>query len=160
MKPMNAISPRTARPWHRGALVFSGPLVGLLGLVAGVVQAQTASPPVLASTWKAAAAASAALATPPAVGASTSSGAQPATGLKRRPVVMPSTTESEDLRIIEDDNVRIEETRSNGQLRRVSVAPKGRHTPRYAIVVPVEGGNDMAKVRAFTGQRVWHLFDF
>lgn len=72
---------------------------------------------------------------------------------------MPSTTASIDLRVVEDDRVRIEEIRSNGQLRRVSVAPKGRDVPRYSIMVS-EDQRGGSHPQGAAGQRVWALFDF
>ncbi len=151
---------------RRATQVATAALMGWFAWAAPFsTHAQVGSAPVLASTWVAKPAASAPLteaAVPlastvptPALGASA---AAPA-GLKRRPVLMPSSTASDEWRIVEDDGVRIEETRSNGQLRRVSVAPKGRDVPRYAIVV----GDDQrgtSQPQGAVGQRVWALFDF
>ncbi|MCC7399841.1 MAG: hypothetical protein IT455_22440 [Planctomycetes bacterium] len=61
-------------------------------------------------------------------------------------------------RVVEDDNVRIEETWSRGQLRRVVVTPKGGGRP-YEIV-PGAGGRDPSQDKSGAGQRVWSLFSF
>jgi hypothetical protein len=73
---------------------------------------------------------------------------------------MPSTVASDDLRIVDDELVRIEETSQNGQLRRVTVAPKGRHTPGYQIILDAGAGRDPAKTDRSLGQSVWSLLHF
>lgn len=63
------------------------------------------------------------------------------------------------VRVIEDDNVRIEETRdARGQLQRVTVKSKvgGKS---YEIIVP-PGGKDSSQPRGTSGQAAWRLFDF
>lgn len=63
------------------------------------------------------------------------------------------------LRVIEDDQVRIEETRdARGQLQRVTVHSKvgGKS---YEIIVP-PGGKDSSQPRGTSGQAAWRLFDF
>jgi hypothetical protein len=74
-------------------------------------------------------------------------------------VVMPTTAASSDLRIVEDERIRIEETRQNGQLRRVTVVHKSRNTPDYDIVV---GGGDRnpSAGKSAAGQRVWSILNF
>jgi hypothetical protein len=65
-------------------------------------------------------------------------------------------------RVIEDDQVRIEETRVRGQVRRIVVAPKG---PQGQAAAPYEisvgaGGRDPSQDPSSAGQRVWPLFRF
>jgi len=67
---------------------------------------------------------------------------------------VPSNT-----RVIEDDDVRIEESRGKqGQLQRITVRskPGGKG---YEIIVGT-GGQDPSQPRGATGQRAWSLFDF
>jgi hypothetical protein len=66
-------------------------------------------------------------------------------------------------RIIEDDNVRIEEVRVRGQTRSVNVQPKGADgkasgRPYQILVAP--GGRDAAQERGAAGQRAWSVFSF
>ncbi len=66
---------------------------------------------------------------------------------------------SANLRVIEDDQVRIEELRdARGQLQRVTVHSKvgGKS---YEIIVP-PGGKDSSQPRGTSGQAAWRLFDF
>ncbi len=66
---------------------------------------------------------------------------------------------SANLRVIEDDQVRIEEVRdARGQLQRVTVHSKvgGRS---YEIIVP-PGGKDSSQPRGTSGQAAWRIFDF
>lgn len=81
---------------------------------------------------------------PPARAASAAAGARPA------------TTE---LRVIEDDRVRIEETRIRGQLQRVTVAPKPGTVHPYEINVGA-GGRDPSQDKSSAGQRVWSVLRF
>lgn len=67
-----------------------------------------------------------------------------------------------DLRVIEDDQVRIEELRVHGQLQRITVAPKG---PPGSKLGPYEinvgaGGRDPSQDKGAAGQRVWSLWRF
>jgi len=66
------------------------------------------------------------------------------------------------VRIIEDDRVRIEETRVRGQLQRVVVSPKG---PAGSALRPYEinvgaGGRDPSQDKSSAGQRVWSVLRF
>lgn len=68
---------------------------------------------------------------------------------------VPSNT-----RVIEDDEVRIEESRGKqGQLQRITVRSKTAGTKSYEIIVG-PGGQDPSQPRGTTGQRAWSLFDF
>ena len=74
---------------------------------------------------------------------------------------VPSNT-----RVIEDDDVRIEESRGErGQLQRITVRSKSGNggnsgnNKRYEIIVG-PGGQDPSQPRGTTGQRAWSLFDF
>ena len=64
-----------------------------------------------------------------------------------------------DVRVIEDDQVRIEETRVRGQLQRVTVAPKGSRMGPYQINVGA-GGRDPSQDKSAAGQRVWSVLQF
>ncbi|MBL8345030.1 MAG: hypothetical protein JNN03_06285 [Rubrivivax sp.] len=78
--------------------------------------------------------------------------AQPTTAM--RPV--------SELRVIEDDQVRIEETRLRGQLQRVIVAPKGSpgSTMRPYEINVGAGGRDPSQDKSSAGQRVWSVLRF
>ena len=59
--------------------------------------------------------------------------------------------------VIEDDNVRIEESRVRGQTQRITVQHK--IGPGYEIIV-MPGGKDTSQDRGAAGQRAWSLFAF
>lgn len=61
--------------------------------------------------------------------------------------------------VIEDDNVRIEETRVRGQLQRIVVHDKTGKGKSYEIIVP-PGGKDPSTAPGTAGQRAWSLFSF
>jgi hypothetical protein len=61
--------------------------------------------------------------------------------------------------VIEDDAVRIEETRLRGQTQRITVQSKLRGVKGYEIIPP-SAGKDPSQDRGAAGQRIWHLFDF
>lgn len=63
------------------------------------------------------------------------------------------------VQVVEDDQVRIEETRVRGQLRRVTVAPKGSALQPYEINVGA-GGRDPSQDKSSAGQRVWSVLRF
>ncbi len=62
-------------------------------------------------------------------------------------------------RVVEDDNVRIEELRVRGQVQQIIVRNKRIAAPEYRILVP-RGGQDPSKDRDASGQRVWQLLSF
>ena len=63
-------------------------------------------------------------------------------------------------RVIEDEDVRIEETRGpRGQLQRITVHHKTSGAKAYEIILP-PGGKDASQARGAAGQRAWSLFDF
>ena len=63
-------------------------------------------------------------------------------------------------RVIEDDDVRIEESSGQrGQLQRITVRSKTGGSKSYEIIVG-PGGQDASQPRGTTGQRAWSLFDF
>jgi len=66
---------------------------------------------------------------------------------------------SPDLRVVEDDNVRIEETRSRGQLQRIVVHTRLGGARSYEIIVG-SPGRDLSQDRGATGQRAWSLLTF
>ncbi len=61
--------------------------------------------------------------------------------------------------VIEDKNVRIEETRIRGQLQRITVQSKLRGAKPYEIIVG-PGGRDPSQDHGAEGQRAWSVFDF
>jgi len=63
------------------------------------------------------------------------------------------------LTVIEDDGVRIEETRLQGQAKRIVVQSKVGDARPYEIIVG-PGGRDPSKDRGAVGQSAWSLFDF
>ena len=62
------------------------------------------------------------------------------------------------IHVLEDEHVRIEESRARGQLQRVTVRNKQSGTAYEIIVSP--GGRDPSQARGASGQRAWSLFDF
>jgi hypothetical protein len=61
--------------------------------------------------------------------------------------------------VIEDDAIRIEETRGRGQMQRISVQSKLPGVKGYEIIV-APGGKDSSQDRGAAGKRAWSLFDF
>jgi hypothetical protein len=61
--------------------------------------------------------------------------------------------------VIEDDAVRIEETRLRGQTQRVTVRNKLPGVKDYEIIVPA-GGKDPSQERGAAGKRAWSFFNF
>jgi hypothetical protein len=93
----------------------------------------------------------------PAAPAPSASAATPAAvrAPARAASAVPSNT-----RVIEDDEVRIEESRGQrGQLQRITVRNKNGTTRSYEIIVG-PAGQDPSQARGATGQRAWSLFDF
>lgn len=66
---------------------------------------------------------------------------------------------SPDLRVVEDEQVRIEETRSRGQLQRIVVHTRLGGARSYEIIVGPPG-RDPSQERGAAGQRTWSLFTF
>ncbi|MBT9457245.1 MAG: hypothetical protein IV092_21830 [Burkholderiaceae bacterium] len=65
--------------------------------------------------------------------------------------------------IIEDEAMRIEETRVRGQLTKVTVQPKGSKAPAYEILLPTPGqdvSGTPGPQRGGAGQRVWRVMSF
>lgn len=93
--------------------------------------------------------------------------AQPAPAQVSAPAVPPAPAASAAVRdaltptltVIEDDGVRIEETRLRGQARRISVQSKLGGARAYEILVGPPG-RDPSQDRGAAGQRAWSLFDF
>jgi len=73
-----------------------------------------------------------------------------------------SVRPASEVRVIEDDRVRIEETRLRGQLQRVVVAPKGSpgSTMRPYEINVGAGGRDPSQDKSSAGQRVWSVLRF
>jgi len=61
--------------------------------------------------------------------------------------------------VIEDDGVRIEETRQRGAARRIVVQSKVGGAREYEIQV-APAGRDPAQERGGAGKRAWSLFNF
>ena len=61
--------------------------------------------------------------------------------------------------VIEDDGVRIEETRVGGAVRRVTVQSKVGSVRAYEIQV-APAGRDPSQERGNAGRRAWSLFSF
>jgi hypothetical protein len=64
-----------------------------------------------------------------------------------------------DLRVIEDDHVRIEELRVRGQVRRVTVQSKVQGAREYEILVG-HGGRDPSQDRGNAGRAAWRILGF
>lgn len=65
--------------------------------------------------------------------------------------------------VIEDDGTRIEELRVRGQLRRVTVTPKGGTARSYEILTADgarETSDNVSGTRGATGKRVWNVLTF
>ncbi|MDQ2779179.1 MAG: hypothetical protein M3Y32_06450, partial [Pseudomonadota bacterium] len=61
--------------------------------------------------------------------------------------------------VIEDDNVRIEETRLRGLPTRITVRNKSTGGSSYEILTG-PNGKDPSQDKGAAGQRAWSLFDF
>jgi len=85
--------------------------------------------------------------------------AQPAQRPAERPAAAATLRAGTELRIVEDDQVRIEETRVRGQLQRITVANKGSAMRPYEINVGA-GGRDPSQDKSAAGQRVWSVLRF
>ena len=64
-----------------------------------------------------------------------------------------------DLRVVEDDHVRIEETRVRGQLQRIVVHTRLGGARSYEIIVGAPG-RDPSQERGAAGQRAWSVLSF
>ena len=73
--------------------------------------------------------------------------------------VQDSARPALEVRVIEDDAVRIEEVRQRGQVRRITVQNKAAGTLPYEILVGA-GGRDPSQDKSGAGQRVWSLLRF
>jgi len=62
-------------------------------------------------------------------------------------------------RVIEDDKVRIEETRMRGQTQSVTVQSKLPGVKAYEVIMPPLG-KDPSQDKGAAGKRTWSLFDF
>jgi hypothetical protein len=155
MNPMN--TPHLARPLARTAVCAAA-----LWFACAATSAQTAPalavpppPPTVADL-------------PPApVTAPTA--VEPATA-SSQPAALPDTSDGTrggepkvQVSVVEDDRVRIEETRVRGQTQRIVVKPKGAIKGEYEIL-PADGGRDMTESaydsRVAAGKRVWRMFSF
>lgn len=118
-------------------------LAGLAAHAAAPAPVEPAAAPVAAAPTAAAPAAVAAQsASPSGPAASAAAKADPASGT----------------RVLEDDRVRIEETRIRGQVQRVTVRSKLTGQDYEIIVGP--GGRDPSQKSDAAGQRAWSVFRF
>jgi hypothetical protein len=62
-------------------------------------------------------------------------------------------------RVLEDDNVRIEETRQRGQVQRIRVQSKLAGVREYDITAS-PGGKDLSQNPGTVGKRSWSILDF
>lgn len=86
--------------------------------------------------------------------------AQPAAGAPALPASAGARLdESLQRRIIEDEGVRIEETRLRGAATHITVQSKVPGVKAYQIQV-APAGRDRSEPRGGAGQRAWTLFDF
>ena len=92
-----------------------------------------------------------------------SGGAAGAQGVARpaaAPASVPAAPASNLTRtVVEDDAVRIEETRLRGAPLRITVQNKDSAAPPYEIQV-APPGRDPSQERGSAGRRTWSLFDF
>jgi len=96
----------------------------------------------------------------PTVTAGTASAALAAAPAQTSAPVRAASAVPSNIRVIEDDEVRIEETRGQrGQLQRITVRNKTSGAKGYEIIVG-PAGQDPSQQRGNSGQRAWSLFDF
>ncbi len=115
-------------------------------VASGAVAAQTPATPAAAASAQTAAP------SPAPVAEQSASPAGPAASAARS--AEPAST----VRVIEDDRVRIEETRVRGQVQRVTVRSKLTGQDYEIIVGP--GGRDPSQKSDAAGQRAWSVFRF
>jgi hypothetical protein len=70
-----------------------------------------------------------------------------------------ATSTAAHVQVIEDDNVRIEESRVRGHAQRITVHNKTTRGAAYEIIVPA-GGKDSSQERGASGQRAWSVLAF
>jgi hypothetical protein len=92
-----------------------------------------------------------------AAAADTATAVAPAEGASAAAPAASAAAQS--IRVIEDDNVRIEETRIRGQLTRVVVRSKLPGSKPYEIIVG-PGGQDPSQDHGARGQSAWPMFSF
>jgi hypothetical protein len=71
----------------------------------------------------------------------------------------PAPGARDEVVVIEDDGVRIEETRVGGTVKRVTVQSKVGNVRAYEIQV-APAGRDPSQERGNAGRRAWSLFSF
>jgi hypothetical protein len=75
------------------------------------------------------------------------------------PAAAASASASNQARVLEDDNVRIEETRQRGQVQRIRVQSKLPGVRDYDITA-APGGKDLSQNPGTVGKRSWSILDF
>ncbi len=101
------------------------------------------------------------------LGLSLVAGASLAQAVAAPPKLVPATPAASAARptqtltktVLEDDAVRIEETRLRGAPQRIVVRSKLAGGKDYEIIVPA-GGKDPSQDKGAAGQRTWSLFNF
>jgi hypothetical protein len=91
-----------------------------------------------------------------AIALATAAAAAPATPVAPTPAGEPAV----ERRVVEDDQVRIEELKVRGETRRVVVKPKMAGAKEYEIA-PITGATDPSQGRrSSAGERLWRFFSF
>ena len=98
-----------------------------------------------------------AVATAPKAVATPAAASAPTPGLPS--ALANAATTATDKRVIEDDTVRIEETRLRGQTQNVTVQSKLPGVRAYEVIMPPLG-KDPSQDKGAAGKRTWSLFDF
>jgi hypothetical protein len=151
-------------PLRRLAAVL--PLAAVAALSHGTAAAQaaqpgdavTASAPTPATSATPPALPAPAAAVPAAVG-TTAAVPPPLPGGAQRARQKVATASRAHVQVLEDDGVRIEESRVRGQLTRVTVQSKLQGARAYDVLVPAPG-QDPSKDRGVAGASAWRLLSF
>jgi hypothetical protein len=75
------------------------------------------------------------------------------------PAAAASVPAASSRKVLEDDRVRIEETRMRGQVHNVVVHSKLPGVKSYEVIMPPLG-KDPSQNKGAAGKRTWSLFDF
>jgi hypothetical protein len=84
----------------------------------------------------------------------------PASAATPAPAAASAARPASGVRVIEDDNVLIEETRVRGQIVRIVVHDKTGDKPRSYEIVVGSGARDPSQDKGAAGQRVWSVLRF
>jgi hypothetical protein len=88
----------------------------------------------------------------------------PATAPATTPMTAPAKAEPAakpppHITVLEDDNVRIEESRNRGRVQSITVRSKVDGVPAYQVQV-APAGRDPSQEKGSAGKRTWALFSF